>query len=367
MVHIAVQCAGGFTVCMRANMIPLFLLVLVTHSLSGQEQEDPFLRACEVSSQQNTMLLQDDVDELFNACEKNNIESARALLEKNPALVYARDSNYTPLMSAAEHNAEDIVKLLLDKRADVDAHNHVNRTALHYAAKNGHAGVAMVLLAHGADSNARCDYGSTSLHYAAGSIYCRAKRSHVDVARMLLASKALLEARDHSGYTPLHNAALYANVAMAAFLLLQGADQCAKNNSGESLVQQAFTKHLIEYPLLIKLFMVAGSEIVPYGSHNVLCRNGESSMCGRCGRDGRMKNITTEIHAELEEKHGEFVDYLTVPLWMMPKPLHRIIAEYYTFDHLMLPHVAHQIFAQQLWHEQILPPLSLHNKRQKQE
>lgn len=313
-------------------------------------------------------LVQDDVDELFNACENNDTEKARGLLKKSPALVYATECNKTVLMTAAENNAVEIVKLLLDNRADVDGHSNLGDTALHLAAAAGHMHVVMALLARGANCNARGGYHMMPLHYAAGNDDHPAKQEHVTIARMLLASKALLEPKNPLDSTPLHYAASHAHAPMAAFLLSQGADQWAKNDMRDFPAALVARKHIRQHPLLAKLFMVAGSEVVSNREHTIECRNGEPVRCKRCIEDGIITSTKAEIQTDLTDKHGELVtrlsSYLAAHLYMMPQPLRGIIAEYYTVEQLLLPHVTNQIRMQQLVRSEAS---SSHRKRKKQQ
>jgi ankyrin repeat protein len=105
--------------------------------------------------------------EMITAAKKGNAALVAALLDADPALLNARDSDgSTPLHCAAWKGYPDVVKLLLDRGADMHLENentHWGGTPLHAAAHGGQKAVAEVLIAHGADVNFRSFNGRTPL------------------------------------------------------------------------------------------------------------------------------------------------------------------------------------------------------------
>ena len=118
--------------------------------------------------------------EMHEAVRSGNIETAKALLGKNPDLV-----------------------LIEDIEGD---------TALHWAAGAGHRELTELLVANNAGVNANGAYRETPLHWAAG-------KGHREVAELLLDAKADVNPTDADGRTPLHHALFHDSPHAVARLL----------------------------------------------------------------------------------------------------------------------------------------------------
>lgn len=128
---------------------------------------------------------------------QGDVDAVRSMLNRDPNLVFNKDTNgVTPLYSATRNDRLEVVKLLLASKADVNASNAIGNTPLELAANNGCQDVAELLLANGADVNAKNEAGDTALHYAAYN-------GHKNLVELLLAHQAEVNVIDSQGRTPL--------------------------------------------------------------------------------------------------------------------------------------------------------------------
>jgi len=133
-----------------------------------------------------------------HAVSNGDVATVRAMIEKNPNLVFAQDkTGGTALQYAAIYDRKDVAEILLANKAEVDARDDLGNTALHTAAARGHADIAKVLIAAKADVNAKTARGFTPLDGAAF-------RGYTDVAEVLLDSGAGVNAMDGRGATALY-------------------------------------------------------------------------------------------------------------------------------------------------------------------
>jgi ankyrin repeat protein len=110
--------------------------------------------------------------DIFAACIAGRRDRVRELLADDATLIAAHSHDgWTPLHLAAFFNFPDIAADLLARGADVRARsiNSMRNTPLHAAVAGGSTSVARSLLEHGADANARQEGGWTPLHAAAQS------------------------------------------------------------------------------------------------------------------------------------------------------------------------------------------------------
>ena len=109
--------------------------------------------------------------EIFDALRKGDIRSVKALIEKSPQILEARDgSGMTPLHYAATGGSADLINYFVDKGAKLEIQNAQHKTPLHLAAMNDRKDAAAVLLKRGATLETRDDYGRTALILCAASL-----------------------------------------------------------------------------------------------------------------------------------------------------------------------------------------------------
>lgn len=162
----------------------------------------------------------EEVSPLLAACEYNEVDCARLLLEHSPAEIdkACRDKT-TPLVMAAGKGHVECLQLLLDNAtpSTVDAQAAGGRTALLCAVQEGHVDCGRLLLEHGAAPN-KDSAGRTPLCAAAFL-------GHVELCRMLVHHGAEVDkANKHTGETPLVTAARYDKPDCVRALIDVGAD-----------------------------------------------------------------------------------------------------------------------------------------------
>jgi ankyrin repeat protein len=121
--------------------------------------------------------------------------------------------NQTALMWAAAEHHPSVVRTLIDTRADLLAHTKKGFTPLHFAAREGEMENVRLLLAAGVNVNIRSQPDSAPPERGRGASAARA-----------VAAAAGRTTDATPGSTPLLVATLRGKVALALFLLEQGAD-----------------------------------------------------------------------------------------------------------------------------------------------
>jgi ankyrin repeat protein len=136
-------------------------------------------------------------DEIHEFAQKGDLDGVKALIEKNPELVNARDNDgRTPLHWACRGVHLDVVKFLVGKGADVNAEDSNKIIPLHSLASRNAAAAIAVLADNGANIDAKDYGGNTALHYAA--MYDAA-----EAVEILVVAGADIENRENYSRTPL--------------------------------------------------------------------------------------------------------------------------------------------------------------------
>jgi ankyrin repeat protein len=182
----------------------------------------------------------DPARDLMTAAADGNEPAARALLDKDPALVKAVNGfGETPLHVAARAGRRDVAALLIDRGADVKAVDARKRTLFHAVALCGDPGieVAKRLIDHGAPLDARDADGLTPLLIAARRTAGRDAAK--DLARLLVEWGANVTVADSTGATALAGAAFAGDVEWMTYLVDRGASVKGADHDGRTLLHYA--------------------------------------------------------------------------------------------------------------------------------
>ena len=131
----------------------------------------------------------DGATALHWAAHRNNLQSARALLEADADADVANALGATPLWLAATNGNATMLELLLDAGADPNTPLKMGETPLMNAARSGDLASVRLLVNRGADvNNAELERGQTALMWSAA-------QHHADVVQLLISRGADLNAR----------------------------------------------------------------------------------------------------------------------------------------------------------------------------
>lgn len=156
--------------------------------------------------------------EAFELLRKGDIASVKAMVEKSPQLVEARDpQGLTLLHYSAYGRSPDLVHFLIDKGAQPDVKDAEAHTPLHVAAMNDRTEVAAALLKRGASTEARDDYRRTPL------LLCAREMGRAATGRLLIEAGADVNAVDKFGDSALNLAAWRGKSDFVDLLLEKGA------------------------------------------------------------------------------------------------------------------------------------------------
>ena len=140
--------------------------------------------------------------EIFDALLKGDILTIKALVEKSPQILEARDGNgMTPLHYAALGGNVELINYFVDKGAKLELKNAQLKTPLHLASMNDRKDAAAVLLKRGAGLETQDDYGRTAL------VLCARERGQAATGRVLIEAGAAVNAVDKFGASALDLAA----------------------------------------------------------------------------------------------------------------------------------------------------------------
>ena len=165
--------------------------------------------------------MSDSLASLVAAVSNGDVETARDLLDAEPALARQQRGGASPLHYAAIHGHQNAVDLLIDRGADLeDLDTEYGAAPIGWANEKGHMGLVRHLRARGTKVN---------LHMAAAFGFDDDVESlataHPDHVNLL-----------HGYGTPLHLAALWGNATVIERLLAHGADPSCRNQDGELAV-----------------------------------------------------------------------------------------------------------------------------------
>lgn len=123
-------------------------------------------------------------EDVYDCCEKNDLESIQYLVYKNKQIIHNRNSNNsTPLTRAAISNSYDVCRFLIDSGSDIHAKTLDDNTPLHFACWYGYFRIARLLVESGASINMKNKKGNTPLRLAK-------QKNHTEIVSYLLSKGA---------------------------------------------------------------------------------------------------------------------------------------------------------------------------------
>lgn len=128
--------------------------------------------------------------DVFKTIQSGNLDALEELLDRNPELVHAKDSEGdSTLTHAVVFRNIEMARFLIENGVKINESNLQGFTALHWAAIRAGSEMARLLIQNGAQTNI-CDYeNQTPLHKAGAS-------GNIEAAAVLVEEGADLEIRD---------------------------------------------------------------------------------------------------------------------------------------------------------------------------
>jgi len=156
--------------------------------------------------------------EIFDLLRKGDIPAVKALVEKSPQLVEAKDANGMTLLHYAAYGRDaGLIDFLIDKGAKIDLAGGQAKTPLHIAASNDLREAVAALVKRGAALEIKDDYSRTAL------ILCARERGQAATARILIDAGANVNAVDKFGSDALELAAWRGKAELIDLLIEKGA------------------------------------------------------------------------------------------------------------------------------------------------
>jgi len=177
--------------------------------------------------------------EVFDLLRKGDVPAVKALIEKSPLLLEARDGDGdTPLHYAAHGGKVELIDYFIDKGAKLEPQDARQKTPLHLAAMYDRNEAVAALLKRGAALETRDDYARTAL------ILCARERGQAATGRVLIEAGADVNAADKFGSTALELAAWRGKTDFVDLLLEKGAAVPESGRNWQGMLSQAASNGL---------------------------------------------------------------------------------------------------------------------------
>ena len=123
-----------------------------------------------------------DKNDLFKACENNEIIKVNKLLHYGIDINSKTDSGNTALYISTKLKNKLLVEYLIEQGADINYQNNKGMTALHIAALYGFVDIVILLIKNNANTNLECNKKLIPLNYALMS----RTESHTFITQLLI-------------------------------------------------------------------------------------------------------------------------------------------------------------------------------------
>ena len=181
----------------------------------------------------NFALAQSDAEiaDFAKAAKFNDVSTVRSLVSKGVSPNSIDAKGELMLNLAIKDKSEDVITFLVaNKATDVDISNKFGETPLMIASIEGNLPLVKMLIQ---ERNAQINHiGWTPLHYSCA-------RGHLAVAQYLIANGAVVDSLSPGNTTPLMMAVQSGNEALVKLLLDKGADIQVRNSQGFTAIDIA--------------------------------------------------------------------------------------------------------------------------------
>ena len=181
----------------------------------------------------NFALAQSDAEiaDFAKAAKFNDVSTVRSLVSKGVSPNSIDAKGELMLNLAIKDKSEDVITFLVaNKATDVDISNKFGETPLMIASIEGNLPLVKMLIQ---ERNAQINHiGWTPLHYSCA-------RGHLAVAQYLIANGAVVDSLSPGNTTPLMMAVQSGNEALVKLLLDKGADLQVRNSQGFTAIDIA--------------------------------------------------------------------------------------------------------------------------------
>ena len=235
---------------------------------------------------------------LHLAVQNGHLAVAQFLLQEGADKKALNKNFSTPLHTAVFNGHLGVTQFLVQEGSEIEAKNISEWTPLHIAVAKGHLSIAAYLLKQGACREAQNNNGRTPIIIATYN-------GNLDAVNLLLESEAKrgktnhqLEVQDTNGLAPLQIATLKGNLPLVKVLLSAGADRNSK------------VQHDIKGPDLCATEIVKNASLLHLAAQNGHLAVAQFLVQEGADKKALNKNLSTPLHTAVFNGHLEVTQFL---------------------------------------------------------